>query len=109
MMLVDVKKAFHTIHHEILLGKIHAICFSEKAIAWFKWYLSDRAFKVNINNYLSDLSTISRGVHQRSILGPLLFLLHVNDMAQAIHSDLFSYADDSGVTFQHKNFHTSIK
>ena len=96
MMLVDVKKAFHTIHHEILLGKIHAICFSEKAIAWFKWYLS-------------DLSKIFCGVHQRSILGPLLFLLHVNDMAQAIHSDLFSYADDSGVTFQHKNFHTSIK
>ena len=55
MILTDLQEAFDTISHEILLGKLHAIGFSEKALAWFKSYLSDRAFKANINNHFSDL------------------------------------------------------
>ena len=106
MILIDLQKAFDTINDEILPGKLHAIGFSEKAVAWFKSYLSGRAFKVNINNHFSDLSKIFCGVPQGSILGPLLFLLYVNDMPQAVHSDLFLYADDSGVTFHHKDVHT---
>ena len=107
MILINLQKVFDTINHEILRGKLHAIGYSEKTVAWFKSYLSDRAFKVNnINNHFSDLSKISCGVPQGSILGPLLFLLYVNDMPQAVHSDLFLYADDSGLTFQHKDVHT---
>ena len=49
MILIDLQKAFDTINHEILLGKLRAIGFSEKTVAWFKSYFSDRAFKVNIN------------------------------------------------------------
>ena len=106
MILIDLQKAFDTINHEILLGKLHAIGFSEKTVAWFKSYLSDQAFKVNINNHFSDLSKISCGVPQRSILGPLLFLLYINDMPLAVHSNLFLYADNFGLTFQHKVVHT---
>ena len=106
MILIDLQKAFDTINHEILRHILHASGFSEKPIAWFKSYLSDRAFKVNINSHFSDLSKISCGIPQRSILGPLLFLLYVNDMPQAVHSDLFLYADDFGLTFQHKDVHT---
>ena len=105
-MLIDLQKTVDTINHEFLLDKSHAICFSEKTVAWFKSYLSDREFKVNINNHFSNLSKISSGVPQGSILGPLLFLLYVSDMPQAINSDLFLYANDSGLTFQHKNLHT---
>ena len=104
---MDLQKAFDTINHEILLGKLHAICFSEKTVSWFKSYLTDRAFNANINNHFSDLSKISCGVLQGSILGPLLFLLSVNDMLQAVHSRLFLYADDSGLTFEHKDVHTT--
>ena len=75
-------------------------------MTWFKLYLSDRTFKVNIDNHFSDLSKISCGVPQGFIFGPLLFLLYVNDMPQVIHSDLFLYADDSDLTFQHKDIHT---
>ena len=106
MILIDLQKAFDTINHEILLGKLHVTGFSEKTVAWFKLHLSDRAFKVNINNHFSDLSKISCGIPQGSILGPLLFSLYVNDMPQAIHSDFFLYVDDSGLTFQHKDVHT---
>ena len=103
MILIDFQKAFDTINHEILLGKLHAIGFSDKTVAWFKSYLSDRAFKVNINNHFSDLSKISCGVPQGSILAPLLFSLYINDMPQAAHSDLFLCADGSGLTFQRKD------
>ena len=103
MILIDLQKAFDTISHEILLGKLHAICFSKKTVAWFKSYLSGRAFKVYINSHFSDLSKIYCGVPQGSILGPLLFLLYVNDMPQAIHFSLFLYADNSGLTFHSLN------
>ena len=106
MIVIDLQKAFDTVNHEILLGKLHVIGFSEKTIAWFKSYLSDRAIKVKINNHFSDLSNISCGVPQGSILGPLLFLIYVNDMPQAVHSDLFLYAGDCSLTLQHKDVHT---
>ena len=97
MMLIDLQKA-DTITHEIVLGKLHAIGFPEKTIAWLKLHLSHRAFKVKINKHFSDLSKISCGVFQGSTLDPLLFLLHANNIPQAVHSDLFLYADDSGLT-----------
>ena len=73
MILSDLQKPFDKVNHEILPGKLHAIGFSEKTVAWFKSYLSDQAFKVNIN--FSDLSKILCGIPQGSILCPLLFLL----------------------------------
>ena len=75
MILIDLLKAFDATNHEILLDKLHDIRFFEKTVAWFKSYLSDWAFKVNISNHFSDLSKMSCGVPQGYILGPLLFLL----------------------------------
>ena len=78
IILNDLQKALETINHEILLGKLLAIGFFEKTIAWFNnLYLSDQAFKVNINNPFSDLSKVSGCIPQGSILGPLLVLLYV--------------------------------
>ena len=105
MLPVDLQKAFDAINYEILLGKLHAIGFSEKTLAWFKSYLSDWGFKFNINNHFSDLSKVYCGVPQGPILGSLLFLPYVNDMPQTVHSALFLYADNSGLTFQHKHVH----
>ena len=102
MILIDLQKAFDTIDHEILLQKLKAIKFSESTIKWFKSYLSERIVLVNIENKLSDFGKISCGVSQGSILGPLLFLIYVNDMPQAVTSILLLYADDLCILYQHK-------
>ena len=102
MILIDLQKAFDTINHNILLEKMSLMGFSEKAIGWFKSYLSNRTFKVTIDKIFSSNGNLTCGVPQGSILGPLLFLLYVNDMPQAVSSDLYLYADDSCLVYQHK-------
>ena len=103
MILIDLKKAFDTIDHNILLEKLKAIGFCDDTVNWFHSYLTDRAFLVSIANKYSSISKFSYGVPQGSILGPLLFLIYVNDMKQAVSSDLLLYADDSCLIFQHKH------
>ena len=66
-------------------------------------YLSERIFFISIKNQLSDYGRISCGVPQGSILGPLLFLIYVNDMSQAVNSNLLLYTDSSCLLFQHKD------
>ena len=106
MILIDLQKAFDTTDHEVLLQKLKAIKFSESTIKWYKSYLSERIFLVNIENKLSDFGKISCGVPPGSILGPLLFLIYVNDMPQAVISTLLLYADDSMKTL--KTFVTGL-
>ena len=103
MILIDFQKAFYTIDHDILLKKVSAVGFSNDTICWFKSYLSNQLFKVNLGNCYSDSSNITCGVPQGSILGPLLFLIYVNDMPQAVKTNLFLYADDSCLIFQGKD------
>ena len=103
IILIDPQKAFDTIDHEILLQKRKAIKFSESTIKWFTSYLSERIFLGNIENKLSDFGKISCGVPQGSILGPLLFLIYVKDMPQAVISTLLLYADDPCILYQHKD------
>ena len=95
MVLIDLQKAFDTIDHHIFLKKIKCLGFSDSTIAWYRSYLENRYFTVNIDNSYSEQAHLSCGVPQGSILGPLIFLLYVNDMAQAVDCDLYLYADDS--------------
>ena len=76
--------------------------FSCKVIDWYKTYLSSRKFHVNVHDKFSTSADLRCGVSQGSILGPLLFLLYINDMPQAVDCDLFLYADDTCLLFQHK-------
>ena len=80
-----------------------ALRFSGRSINWFQSYLSNRSFRVNVQGKYSCIAKINCGVPQGSILGPLLFLLYVNDLKQAVDCDLFLYADDSCLVYQHKD------
>ena len=77
--------------------------FSNHSILWFQLYLSNGSFRANIKNKYSSTAKIVCGVPQGSILRPLLFLLSVNDMTQAVNCDLFPYADDSCLVYQHND------
>ena len=87
MILIDLQKVFHTIDHDILPQKLYAICFSKYSVKWFRSYLTNRTFLVNLGNAFSQL--VSSGVPQGSILGPLLFHIYINDMSQAVKCNLF--------------------
>ena len=103
MILIDLQKAFDTIDHQVLIKKMKCLGFSKNVIAWFKSYLCEWKFKININTSYSSPSNLICGIPQGSIVGPLLFLLYINDLPQAIVSDLLLYADDTCIVFQHKN------
>ena len=103
MILIDLQKAFDTIDHNILLEKLRSLNFCEQTVNWFQSYLSNRKFCVALGQTLSDQAEIKCGVPQGSILGPLLFLIYVNDMEQAVTCELLLYADDSCLLCQDKD------
>jgi hypothetical protein len=95
-IFLDLSKAFDTIDHTIMLSKLKYYGFSDISLALLESYLSGRQQFVNFNDVKSDLMPLSTGVPQGSILGPLLFLIYVNDISEV--SNLFKpivYADDT--------------
>ena len=104
MILIDLQKAFDTIDHKILTEKMSCLGFAESTMRWYKSYLTNRCFIVNVGNDFSSPCKLLCGVPQGSILGPLLFLLYVNDMPQAVNSDLLLlYADDTCLIYTGKD------
>ena len=101
MILIDLQKAFDTVDHGILLSKLETVGVT--SVTWFKSYLSNRKQCVEVNGVQSDFLPITCGVPQGSILGPLLFLLYINDMSASLDCDLSLYADDSALIFSHKD------
>ena len=99
-LFLDFSKAFDTVNHEILFTKLEYYGIRGIALDWFKSYLSGRKQFVEYNNVYSSNASISCGVPQGSILGPLLFLLYINDLAYASQK-IFSllFADDSNLFF----------
>ena len=93
MILMDWQKAINTIDYKNLIEKMKCMGFCNDVTTWFECYLSKRIFSVHVENSFSDKALIICGVPQRSILGPLLFLLYVNDMMQTVNCDLLLYAD----------------
>jgi hypothetical protein len=91
----DLRKAFDTVDHSILLKKLHKLGIRGNELRWFENYLLDRKQFVNINGVSSDLLCILLGVPQGSILGPLLFLIYINDLPQCSKLSSFLFADDT--------------
>ena len=101
-LVVDLQKAFDTVDHKILLHKLEYYGIRGVCNDWFKSYLSDGTQFVSINGYNSDLMPVHCGVPQGSVLGPLLFLIYINDLHKAIqYCKVHHFADDTN------RFHTS--
>jgi hypothetical protein len=93
---VDLRRAFDVLSHDILLQKLEIYRFNDLSLRWFSSYLSDRQQSVKISDVMSSFSCIKHGVPQGSILGPLMFILYVNDLPLAVPDlGVNMYADDT--------------
>ena len=97
-VFVDLQKAFDTVNHSILKSKLYHYGIRGVANDWFSSYLSNRSQFVSILGFESESKTIKHGVPQGSVLGPLLFLIYINDLHVSIkHSKVYHFADDTNL------------
>lgn len=99
VVYLDLAKAFDTVDHDILIHKLSIYGICEMSLNWFRSFLSNRNQRCFVNGHLSEPETLKCGVPQGSILGPLLFLIYINDLPNCLkHSNPRMYADDTNLT-----------
>ena len=109
-ILLDLSKAFDTIEHRILLSKLELYGIRGNALSWFESYLTDRKIQVkcrtvsNMKETMSKEYPVEYGTPQGSCLGPLIFLIFVNDLHLHLqHSEGVQFTDDTTLLFRHQN------
>ena len=101
LVFIDLKKAFDTVDHEILCQKLMHYGVQQRELAWFRSYLCNRKQFCRVSGVSSKTEGIDVGVPQGSCLGPLLFLIYINDLPQAVQNSTVSmYADDTSLCYQ---------
>lgn len=104
-VFLDISKAFDTVNHKLLLKKLHCIGIRGYTYSWFESYLSGRTQIVKIDNTISSEIPVNGGVPQGSILGPLLFLIFINDFCNLnLNCDIITFADDTVLVFSAENY-----
>lgn len=103
-VFIDFQKAFDTVNHKILLKKLEYYGFRGIANEWFSSYLSHRSQVTVVGSHTSNSSDVVCGVPQGSVLGPLLFLLYINDICScSTKLGFYLFADDTNLLYSHKN------
>ena len=90
-------KAFDTVPHKRLIGKLKSYGIEYYTLRWIQGFLSDRVQQVNVNGTNSEWANITSGIPQGSVLGPILFVLYINDLPENIVSNVYMFADDTQV------------
>ncbi|CAC5402178.1 unnamed protein product [Mytilus coruscus] len=98
---LDFEKAFDTVPHELLKSKLHGV--RKNILNWINAFLSTRSQCVVVNGIKSKTSTVLPGVPQGTVLGPILFLVHINDIAENVTSEFRLFADDCVCNREIKN------
>ena len=109
VLFIDLKKAFDTIDHEIIMRKLSFYGADQTALRWFLSYLSNRVQRCQVNGELSTANSITCGVPPGSIIGPLLFLIYINDLPNCLtEANPRMYTDDTNITVLSDNI-TDLK
>ena len=100
-IFIDLKKAFDTVNHSILLKKLDHYGIRGIPLQWFESYLSNRKQYVSVNGHTSEELFVTHGVPQGSVLGPLLFLIYINDPPNVSKClTFFLFADDTNISYE---------
>ena len=100
VVYLDIAKAFDSVSHPKLIEKLKSLNFSDTLVNWLENYLTNRVQMVKIENSISRKKYVTSGVPQGSILGPILFLIYINDLSKVVkNSKIALYADDSKIYF----------
>ena len=95
---MDLEKAFDKVPHRRLISKLQAYGIHSKILLWITDFLDKRQFRVTVNGKFSLWHDVLRGIPQGSILGPLLFIIYINDLPDVcnnLHTKLYIYADNT--------------
>ena len=95
LVFCDVTAAFDRVWHTGLLHKLYNIGIRGNLLLWFEDYLSNRTQRVVLQGVSSSWGNINAGVPQGSVLGPLLFLIYINDLPKVVESSVRLFADDT--------------
>ena len=100
VVFIDLKKTFDTIDHQIILQKLENYGIDHSSLKWFNSYLTGRTQKWQVNDRLSNSTSVKCDIPQGSNLGPLLFLIYINDLPNCLyHATPSMFADDSSLSY----------
>ena len=109
IVMLDLKKAFDTVDHCVLLSKLQRLGVDGNALKWIEHYLSNRVQYTIVNGMRSSNRKIECGVPQGSTLGPLLFVIYINDLAECLEEcNVSLYADDTCIYTEHRNAKSAV-